>query len=129
MLKSRLPNWLVTQSSKLSGLAIGNSLPCRYDSTQSADFDDAELGQRLDRLQRIGEELAVVEDARRARPLEHVVGQDLRPEVLDLLRLREEAVPADVEVEALVPGRAGDAADVVGSASSTVTEMPFLDSR
>src|SRR5262249_37979760 len=63
---------------------------------------------------RVGEELAVVEDARRARPLQHVVGQDLGPEILDLFRLGEEAVAADVEAKALVLRRAGDAADVNG---------------
>ena len=46
--------------------------------------------------------------------IEHVVGQDLGPQILDFFRLREEAVAADVEVIALVPSRARDAADVLG---------------
>ena len=41
-----------------------------------------------------------------------VVGEELGPEVLHLLRLGEEAVPADVEHEAVVFDRAADAADV-----------------
>ena len=77
-------------------------------------LEDAELGQRLAGLERVLEEGVVVKDARRPRPVEHVVGQDFGPEVFDFLRLGEEAVPADVEVEALVLGRPRDAADVLG---------------
>ena len=94
------------------GSAVGNACLCRNDSTHSADLDDAEVVQRLEGLERIGEELAVVVDARQARALDEVVGQDLRPEVVDLLRLGEEAVAADVELEVLVAGGAADAADV-----------------
>ena len=53
-------------------------------------------------------------DARTRYLFEHVVGQDLGPEVLNLPGLREEPVAADVEVEALVLGRPRDAADVLG---------------
>ena len=75
-------------------------------------LEDAELRQRLERLQRIGEELAAVKNARGTRPIEHVVRQNLRPEIFDFLRLREEAMPADVEVKTLVGGGARNAADV-----------------
>ena len=75
-------------------------------------LDDAEVAQRLERLQRIGVELAVVVDAAQARALDEVVGQDLVPEVDDLLRLGEEAVAADVEKKALIVNGAADAADI-----------------
>ena len=58
-------------------------------------------------LQRIGVELAAVVDARQPRPLDEVVGQDLVPQIHDLLRLGEEAVAADVEQEALVVAPCG----------------------
>ena len=37
MLKSREPNWLVTQSWKLLGFLCGNARAFRYDSTHRAD--------------------------------------------------------------------------------------------
>ena len=75
-------------------------------------FDEAEISQRLEGLQRIGVELAAIIDARQARPLEEIVGQDLVPEIDDFLRLREEAMAADIEEKSLVVRRAGDAADI-----------------
>ena len=75
-------------------------------------LDEAEVAQRLEGAQRVGVEPALVEDARQARPLDEVVGQDLVPQRHDLARLREEAVAADVEQEALVIDRAADAADI-----------------
>ena len=68
---------------------------------QSGALQEPEIAQRLEGLQRIGIELAAVEDARQPRPLDEVVGQDLVPEVDDLLRLREEPMAADIEQEAL----------------------------
>ena len=79
---------------------------------QAALVEDAEIAQRLEGAQRIGVEFAAVVDARQARPLDEVVGQDLLPQVDDFLRLREEAVPADVEHEAVVLDGAADAADI-----------------
>ena len=76
-------------------------------------FPDAELEERLRRLERIAEEFPPVKNARGARPDKEVVAEQLGPEILDLLRLREEAMPADVEVESLVARGARDAADVL----------------
>ena len=73
----------------------------------------AQVVERLEGLQGIGEVLAVVVDARQARPRDEVVGQDLVPQIHHLLRLGEEPVAADVEQEPAVAGRAADAADVV----------------
>ena len=74
--------------------------------------EDAEIGERLERLERIGIEFPVVVDAREARPLDEIVGQDLAPQVDHLLRLGKEAMAADVEGEALVAHRAADPADI-----------------
>jgi hypothetical protein len=49
--------------------------------------------------------LAVVVDAGEARALDEIVGQYLVPEVDDLLRLREEAMAADVEKKVLIVNR------------------------
>ena len=71
-------------------------------------FEDAEVAQRLEGLQRIGVELALVIDARQARAIDEIVGQDLVPEVDDLSsRLREEPVAADVETGSLCNRRCG----------------------
>src|SRR5919199_6086784 len=75
-------------------------------------FERAELRQRLRSFQRIREVLAAVVDARRAGPHQQIVAEDLGPEILDLLRFGEEAMPPDIEVEALVGLRPRDAADV-----------------
>ena len=73
---------------------------------------EAELAQSLEGFQRIGVELAAVEDAREARALDEIIRQDLVPEIDNFLRFREEAMPADVEEKALVIDRPADAADV-----------------
>ena len=73
--------------------------------------------------------MAVVVDARQARALDEVVGQDLLPEVDDLLGLGEEAVAADVEQEVLVAGGAADAADVGRVGLDDRGRTPALVSR
>ena len=80
--------------------------------THRVDSKTPSLISASNALQRISEKLAAVENARGTRPIEHVVRQDLRPEIFDVLRLREEAVPADVEMKTLVGGRARNAADI-----------------
>ena len=61
-------------------------------------FEDAQVGQRVHRFQRVVVKLAPIEDAALAGPQHEVlVGQDLVPQVLDRFDLREEAVAADVE--------------------------------
>src|SRR2546423_7494696 len=77
----------------LDGLEAG---PCVAGEAQEA-FDRAEVPQRVDRLDRVSEEPAAVVDARQAAPRQHLVAEDLGPEVLDLRVLGKEAVPADVE--------------------------------
>jgi hypothetical protein len=64
--------------------------------------------------ERIGVVLAVVVDAGEPRALDEIVGQDLVPEIDDLLRLGEEAVPPDVEKKVLIVNGPASAADVDG---------------
>src|SRR5690606_18268839 len=68
------------------------------------------------RLEGVVVVLALVVDAAHPRPHHEVlVGQDLVPEVVDLLHLGEEAVAADVEAPAVALDGAADAPDdVVG---------------
>src|SRR5580704_1925110 len=47
-------------------------------------LDDSQFGQCFKSLKRIAVELATIEDPRRARPLQHDVARDLRPQVLNL---------------------------------------------
>ena len=70
-----------------------------------------EVAERVERLQRVVEELALVVDAAHAGP-EHEValGQDLVPEGLHLGDLGEEAVSAQVEAPAVALHGAADAA-------------------
>ena len=75
-------------------------------------LDRAELGQRIAGAQRIVEEASAIEDAGLARAQQEGLVQHLVPQPLDLLGLGEEAVAADVEMEALVGLGAGDAADM-----------------
>jgi hypothetical protein len=70
--------------------------------------------------------LAVVVDAAQARALDETIGQDLAPEIDDLLRLREEAVAPDIEKKVLIVNRSANAADINGSASITVVATPVF---
>ena len=79
---------------------------------QQRALEDAQILQRLKRLERVGVELSAIEDAREARPFEKIVGQDFVPEIDDFLGLGEEAMAADVEQKALVVRGAADAADI-----------------
>src|SRR5262249_31983696 len=72
----------------------------------------AQVVERLEGLQWIGEVLAIVVDARQARACDEIVGQDLVPQVHDFFRLREEAMAANVEQELAVAGGAADAPDI-----------------
>src|SRR6266446_7274234 len=54
-----------------------------------------------------------MEDSGRTRPFEHVVWQDLRPELFDSFRLGEEAVAADIETKPFIPDGARQAAHVL----------------
>jgi hypothetical protein len=91
----------------------GEHRPAQVAEADQDALDEAEAHQRVQRLERVVEELLLVVDAREARPLEELVGQDLLPHLVDLHRLGEEAVAAHVEVEVLVLLGAGDAADGV----------------
>ena len=74
----------------------------------------AELLDDVHAVEGVVEELAAPEDAAHARAHEELVAHDLQPEVVDLLGLREEAMAAEVEAEALgVDDRLGDAADLL----------------
>src|SRR5437773_2213542 len=75
-------------------------------------FENAEFQQRFERLQRIGKKFAAVKNTRGTWAREHVVRQNLGPQIFDRFRFGEETVSADVEVKTLVSGGARNAADV-----------------
>ena len=93
---------------------IADRKETRFEPGQNAEdrFKDAELDQRLERLQRVGEKLARVKDARGTGAHEHVVGQNLRPKIFDRFRFGEKAVTANVEMKPLVGGGAGNPTNV-----------------
>jgi hypothetical protein len=106
------PNWLRTHSWKVVGRLDRAELGPAERGHALGGRPDAQVRQRLEGLQRIGVELLAIIDPRQARAVDEVVGQDLVPEVDDLLALREEPVAADVELEALVVHGPADAADI-----------------
>ena len=67
--------------------------------------------QGLGRPQRIGVKLAAIENPRTAGPDEHVAAEQFGPQIFHFLRLREEAVAADIEPKTFVCDRPGDAPD------------------
>ncbi|MEZ5396548.1 MAG: hypothetical protein R2724_27640 [Bryobacterales bacterium] len=79
---------------------------------------------RVQGLEGVCEERALVEDARHARAADHLVAEKLVPEVFDGFDLGEETVSADVEPVALIFDRARDAADDV-----VALEHDGLDAR
>src|ERR1700704_3124078 len=69
----------------------------------------AELFEGVHGLDRVVEELALVEDPTHPGPAEELVGtQDLEPEVVDRLHLGEEAMAPDVEPPAVTLDRPAD---------------------
>src|SRR5262249_26345530 len=58
---------------------------------------EAEAPDDVLRRDRVREELAVVVDARESRPLDELGAENLLPQALDGLHLREEAVSAEIE--------------------------------
>ena len=73
---------------------------------------DAEVPERVRRLQRVVVVLTLVVDAAHSWPKHEVfVGQDLVPEGLDLFDLGEEAMAADVETPTVSLDGAADASD------------------
>src|SRR5581483_8877026 len=72
---------------------------------------EAQLREGVERLERVVEELAVVVDPAEPVAGDQLVAEDLPPEPVDLLALREEPVAADVEAVALVHVRPADPAD------------------
>src|SRR5437763_10947702 len=75
-------------------------------------LDRSEVAQRVHRRDRVVVELAAVVDAAEPGPAQEVVAsEDLEPEILDRLHLREEAMAADVEAPAVTLGGAADPAD------------------
>src|SRR5438874_140674 len=77
-------------------------------------LDRAQVPESVDRLDRVGEEAAAVVDPRQPAARQHLVAQDLGPEVFDFFVLGEEPVPADVEAVAPVLDRAGKPAYLFG---------------
>src|SRR5215469_15622211 len=79
-------------------------------------FHRSKFGKRLKRLEGIGVELPLVENAGTARAGEHVVAGNLGPKVFDLARFGEETVAADVEAKSFVVDRPRNTADILGIA-------------
>ena len=78
------------------------------------ELDRTELLDDVGALERVVEVAPAPVDARHARAHEELVAHDLQPEVVDLLALGEEAVPAEVEAVALgVDDGLGQAADLL----------------
>jgi len=75
-------------------------------------LDNAKLDERFEWFQRVSEKFAAIKYARRSRPLQHVVGQNFRPQIFDRFRFRKKTMTTDVEVKSLVSGGARNAADV-----------------
>src|SRR6266566_461935 len=63
---------------------------------------DAEFQQCFERFQRIRKEFAAVKNTRGTWTQEHVVRQNLGPQIFDRFRFGKETVSADVKVEAFV---------------------------
>ncbi len=77
-------------------------------------LDDAEVAQGVAGLERVVEELALVEDAAEPGPNHELVGrQQFVPHLLDLGDLGEKAVATDVESPAFSLDGLGDASDHV----------------
>ena len=75
-------------------------------------LDEPEAAQRVERLDRIVDELALVVDVAHPRAAQELVGaEDLEPEIVDRLHLGEEAMTADVEAPAVALDGAADPAD------------------
>ncbi len=99
---------------EIAGVRDGEEAALEIGEHARHGLEDAELHQRVAGLERVVEQLAAVIDARLARTVAHVVAQELGPKPLDLARFGEEAVAADVEMEALIGRGLGDAADIDG---------------
>ena len=76
-------------------------------------LEGTHVEQRIGGPERIVEVLAIVVDAREPVAGQHLIAQNLRPEILDLLTFGEEAMAADIEAIATVLDRAGNAANEV----------------
>ena len=79
-------------------------------------LDRAQVPKGVHSLDRVSEEPAAVVDAREPAPVQQLGAEDLRPQLLDLVVLGEEAVAADVEPVAVVLDRAGQPSDLPGVA-------------
>jgi hypothetical protein len=97
--KRRFPNRFETQSSSDSSRRFGQAAALAYEATHRVSSTGPELADHVRAAQRVVEELVVPVDARHAWAQQELVAHDLAPERLDLVRLREEAVAAEVEAE------------------------------
>jgi len=94
---------------------IGQQTPLRVTGEDHHRVHNTETTQGIRRLQRVVEEPAIVVNARHARHRDELVAQHFFPQGLDGFNLRKKSVPPDVESEAFVLRRPGNAADdVVG---------------
>src|SRR6185503_9048907 len=95
-------------------LPVGADLPPQVAQDHEDGLPDAEAEQRVERLEGVVEESVVVEDPRQARATKEFAAQHFLPDLVHLVHLGEEPMPAHVEMEALVVDRAGEAADPWG---------------
>src|SRR5262249_8544124 len=65
-------------------------------------FERSEAGERIQRLQRVIEEMAAIMDARQPRSAEKVLAEDLVPQAVDQRYFRKEAMAADVKAVAAI---------------------------
>jgi hypothetical protein len=94
-------------------LPVGEQPPPDVAEHDQHPLDGPQLGQRLEGLERVVEELLVVEDAGHPRAPQEVLPQDPMPQLADFVRLGEEPVASHVEPVALVGLGPGDPAHQV----------------
>ena len=96
----------LASSSRLCATVLPNPIP------GSNGFQEAEIPERVRRLERVVVVLAVIVDPAHARAQHEIlVRQDLVPERLHVLHLREESVAPDVEPPPVALDRPADATD------------------
>ena len=99
--KSRRPNRFETQSSSESSTLLRRSRGASVRRHAARELDRAELANHVGAAQRVVEVAVVPVDPRHARAPQELVAEHLVPERVDLDRLGEEAVAAEIEAVAV----------------------------
>src|SRR5204862_6759468 len=112
---------------------IAHRHKARFQPRQNAEdgFEGAEFDQGFERAERVGKKFATVKNARPARPIQHVLRQNLVPKLVYFFRLREKAITADVKLKTSVGGGAGNPADVhrIGCQNGGADRVPGQKGR